>query len=160
MKRPPFIHPQQQSKIGPTSINPGIAKSAEPTRTVGGGEDRTFIDTFLTKVPVTGQPTDVIYNGDRMWARVTLQLETAGPVAVGNMSNLDPVLSGKGQLLETGIPVTFTIAKGSRIYVSATGVNRVKRTVEPVPWLELITGLLQAMAGGAKSLLPGIHKST
>ena len=55
-----------------------------------------------------------------------LTLENAGPVAVGTMSAITPVLSGKGELLETDVPRTFYIAKGTRLYIAATGVNRVK----------------------------------
>ena len=135
------------SKIGPVSLDRNVAQAPAPADTVGGGEIKTFIDTYFTKIPVDGEPTDIIYNGDRLWAAVTLTLETAGPVAVGHMSSIAPVLSGKGQLLETGRPTTFIIAKGTRIYVVATGINRIKRTIEPIPWLEMISGLVSRIAG-------------
>ena len=96
----------------------------------------------------------MLYNGDRMWARVILTLETAGPVAVGQSSQLQPVLSGKGQLLETGVPTPFTIAKGNRLYIAATGVNRVKVVVEPFPWLEQLTGLLNVIMGSGAPVPP------
>lgn len=143
--RPPGASPV--SKIGPVSLDRSRAQSPEPANTTGQSEHRTFIDTYFTRVPVPGDDTDVVYNGDNMWARLTLTLETAGPVAVGNLSSITPVLSGKGQLLETDVPLTFYIAKGTRLYIAATGINRVKVVVEPIPWLETITGLVGALLG-------------
>src|SRR5262245_3660571 len=134
------------AKIGVVSTEQTVAQAPEPATTAGAGETQTFVDTYFTKVPVVGQPTEIIYNGDRLWARVTLTLETAGPVAVGNMASISPVLSGKGQLLETDVPLSFYIAKGTRLYVAAAGINRIKRVIEPVPWLETITGMLGAAA--------------
>lgn len=106
------------------------------------GEKRSSISTYFTKPVQIGIPTAILYNGERMWTRLVLTLETAGPVAVGNMSAITPVLSGKGQLLQTNEPTPFTLAKGVRLYIASTSVNRVKVTVEPVPWLEQIVGLL------------------
>ena len=136
-----------QSKIGSVSLDRTRAQAPQPAVAIGSGEVKTFISTYLTSVPVIGEHTPIIYNGDRMWARVTLVLETAGPVAVGQMAELTPVLSGKGMLLQTGVPVTFTIDKGTRLYVAATGINRIKVVVEPVPYLEVITGTLMRMVG-------------
>lgn len=142
VKKPPGPMPQvapAPSKIGWTGVpERTVADSPGPQAIQGRGESRSFIDTYFTKAI----NTDIIYNGDRQWARVTLMLETAGPVSVGTMQSLRPVLSGKGQLLTTNVPVTFTIGKGVRLYVAANGVNRIKRSVEPVPWLEQITGLI------------------
>jgi hypothetical protein len=132
------------SKIGPVSLNRAVAQSPEPADTTGAADHRTFVDTFFTRAPVEGE-LDIIYNGDRVWAKVTLTLETAGPVAIGNLSSITPALSGKGQLLETDVPAVFFIAKGTRLYFSATGVNRVKRVVEPIPWLETIAGLIKGV---------------
>jgi len=127
----------------PGPPDPTVATAPGPQTEQGRAETRSFIDTYFTK---QGE-TQIIYNGDRQWARVTLTLETAGPVSVGTSQNIGPALSGKGQLLITNVPTTFTIAKASRLYVVATGVNRIKRTVEPVPWLEQITGLISALLG-------------
>lgn len=141
-RRPTPTPPRPTSKIGHVSLDRTRAQSPEPADTTGGADHKTFIDTYFTKVPVDGEPTDIIYNGDRAWAKITLTLETAGPVAVGNSSSITPALSGKGQLLETDVPTTFFIGKGTRLYVTATGVNRVKRVIEPFPWLETIAGLI------------------
>jgi hypothetical protein len=143
------------NKLAPVSLDRNVAQGDVPASTPGDSDNRTFVDTFFTKVPVSGDPPPVIYNGDRTWARVTLELETAGPVAVGNLSSIAPVLSGKGQLLETGVPAVFYIAKGTRLYVAAAGINRIKRVVEPIPWLETITGLV----GGVITTLGGVIAS-
>ena len=148
--------PGPGSKIGPISLDRTRAQSPEPADTTGAAEHRTFVDTYFTKVPVSGEPTDIIYNGDMVWAKVTLTLETAGPVAVGNLSSITPVLSGKGQLLETDVPTEFFIAKGTRLYIAAAGINRVKRVIEPIPWLEVIAGLVGGVVralGGATAAL-------
>lgn len=130
-----------ESRPDPTkATTPPVADSIEKV-------DRTT-DTYtvLTSigVPKNGQ-TPILYNGDRLWARVTVTLETAGPVAIGTRANLAPVLSGKGALLQTAVPVTFTIGKGSRLYYLAGNINRVTVQIEPVPWLEQITGFLSSL---------------
>lgn len=147
------------SKIGHVSTDRNRAQSPEPANTTGEAEHRTFVDTYFTRVLPPGTETDIVYNGDNMWARVTLTLETAGPVAVGNLTSISPVLSGKGQLLETDTPVSFWIAKGTRLYIAATGINRVKRVVEPIPWLETITGLVGALLGAARGQVMQAVKS-
>ena len=72
------------------------AQVRAPAATTGQSENKIQIRTYLT----TPGPSVVLYNGDRMWARLTLTLETAGPVAVGEQSAIVPVTSGKGQLLQ------------------------------------------------------------
>lgn len=130
------------NKIAPVSMNRSVAQSPQPADVIGHGQHRTQISTYFTKAPTVGQSPEILYNGDRMWARLTLTLETAGPVAVGQSSSITPVLSGKGQLLETGVPTQFDIAKGTTLYIAATGINRVKVVVAAIPWLETITGLV------------------
>lgn len=136
--------PEQPSKIGWNKApDRTIADQPGPQADQGRAEARSFFSTYFTRTI----GTQVLYNGDRQWARVTLTLETAGPVVVGNQQSLTPVTSGKGQLLTTSLPVTFTIAKGTRLYIASTSVNRVKVAIEPVPWLEQITGLLGKILG-------------
>jgi hypothetical protein len=96
--------------------------------------------TYLTQIGplAAGGGTPVIYNGDRLWAKVTLTLETAGPVAVGQQANLFPVLGGAGVLLQTNIPRSFDVGKGNKLYIAATAVNRVSVLVEAYPWIESI----------------------
>lgn len=142
LKRPPA------SKIGMTSLGDrAIATAPAPSASVGQGANRSQINTYFTRPGETLQ----LYSGDRLWARVTLTLETAGPVAVGNAQNIQPVLSGKGQLLETGVPLSFDIAKGTRLYIAATAVNRVKISIQPLPWMEQIVAIgmqVVALLGG------------
>ncbi len=131
------------SKIGMNQLGERTRAAAPvPQINAGEGQNRTKIYTFFTKAG----PTEILYSGDRLWARVRLVLETAGPVAVGDAESLVPVLSGKGQLLTTNEPVDFVISKGSRIYIASTSVNRVKVTVEPIPWLEQMTAILGVVA--------------
>ena len=136
-------------KIGAVAAMPDrtVASANAPTATLEAGQKRSQITTYFTKPVQIGIPTAILFNGERLWTRVVLTLETAGPVAVGNMSGITPVLSGKGQLLPIGVPMPFTLAKGTRLYIASTSVNRVKVLIEPVPWLEQITGLLIQMVG-------------
>lgn len=140
---------QLGSKIGGITQlgSRAVADAHQPSADLGKGQNRTQAFTWFTKVPVPGESTPILYNGDRLWTRLVLTLETAGPVAVGTSSSLAPVLSGKGQTLETGVPTQFTIAKGTRLYVASSSVNRIKVTVEPVPWLEQITATLGLILG-------------
>lgn len=132
------------SKIGPVAPpNPYVATAPKPQEEQGRAEVRTYVQTYFTKIA----ETQILYNGDRQWAKITLTLETAGPVAVGTAQKISPVLSGKGILLATNEPITITVAKGTRLYVVSTSVNRVKVMVEALPWLEQITGLLRNFVG-------------
>lgn len=139
---------QPGSKIAPVSMDRTVAQVPKPAETLGGGEIKTSISTYLTNVGTT----DILYNGDRQWAALTVTLQTAGPVAVSNLNNIAPVLSGKGQLLQTGVPTRFIIAKGTRLYVLSSSVNRLALVVEPIPWLEMITALLGKTAGHTQIL--------
>jgi len=137
----------QPSKIGAVSLDRTKAQSSMPSDTTGTSEDRIRLSTYFTK---TIPATDILYTGDRMWAKVTLTLETAGPVAVGDAADLSPVLSGKGQLLETNVPTTFDVAKGNKLYIAATSINRVKVEIAPYPWLETITGLAASIVNAIR----------
>lgn len=112
------------------------ATQAGPQGNQGQAQVNSDIFTYLTKA--NGR-SEILYNADRNWVTITLLLETAGPVAVGNRASIVPVLSGKGQLLLTNIPKTFDVTKGNRIYIAATAVSRVQVTIQPKPWLEQIT---------------------
>ena len=130
-----------------TSTNRNVGSAAPPSPTAAGAELTTEVTTYFARPPVDGQ-LPVIYNGDRKFAQIILTLETAGPVAVGTMQQLLPVLSGKGMLLETGVPLSFFIAKGTRLWVATTSINRVKRVIQPIPWLEQFAGLLGVIIKG------------
>lgn len=150
--RVPFNRSPPMSKIGHVSLDRNVAQAPAPASTQSTVDGRTLVYTYFTSIPNVGDDTPIIYNGDRLWARITLELQTAGPVSVGTMSQLAPVLGGNGTLLTTDQPAFFDISKGTRLYVLSTGVNRVKVIVSPLPWLEMITGLL----GRLVSALPGM----
>lgn len=129
------------SKIAPASTNRNIATVPAPSDSASAAENRIKIFTFFTNA---GQ-TQNLYNGDRIWAKVTLTLETAGPVSVGEQASLQPVLSGGGLLLQTGEPTVFNVAKGNILYVACTSTNRIGVMIEAYPWLEIITGSVSAV---------------
>jgi hypothetical protein len=151
----PILIPQtsRTSKIAPASTNRNIATVPAPSDTASSAENKIKIFTFFT----TAGKTLNVYNGDRLWAKVTLTLETAGPVSVGEQADLQPVLSGRGLLLQTGIPAVFNVAKGNILYVAAASTNRIGVVVEAYPWLEIITGgvtgILDVRRGGAAAAL-------
>lgn len=144
----PVVTTPAPSKIAPVSMDRNSAQIRPPAMTTGESESKIQISTYQTTVQ---SGAAVLYNGDRMWARVTLTLEGAGPVCVGEQANLFPVLSGKGVLLSTGVPTTFNIAKGNRLFIAANSVQRVKVVIEAYPFLETITGLLGAVASALKA---------
>jgi len=138
------------AKLGPnTSTDRTVGSVQAPSATVAGAELHTEISTFFARPSTDGQLA-VIYNGDRQYAQVILTLETAGPVAVSTKQQVLPVLSGKGQLLETGVPLTFTLAKGNRLWVATSSLNRIKVTVQPLPWMEQFAGLLGLILQGVR----------
>jgi len=134
-----------KTRIGGVSMNRNVGSVQAPSATIAGAELTTEISTFIARPPINGQ-LPVLYNGDRQYAQVILTLETAGPVAVGTKQQLLPVLSGKGALLETGEPTSFFLAKGNRLWVASTSINRIKVVVQPVPWLEQFAGILGLIA--------------
>lgn len=150
--RPPVVSQTPMDKIGvpPGAQNPFKAQVQEPAAETGKGALRQSATTYFTSVPQVGQATPELYSADRLWSKVTVTLETAGPVAVGFSSNLSPITSGKGILLTTDDPVTFNVAKGNKLYIQSTSVNRVKVQVESYPWLEQITGSLVGLLNLAK----------
>lgn len=144
--QPPRSMPKTGLPVVPTDRGTATAHAPNTLQ----GDLRTVLQTFFTKADLDAQ---IIYNGDRLWAKVTLTLEDAGPVSVGTMADLFPVLSGKGILLAPNRPAEFVIGKGSILYIAATAVNRVSMQIEPLPWLEQITGTLRDYSDKALALL-------
>ncbi len=143
-------------KIPRVTTDPTVATAPEPTAAAGIGQVRTEISTRTIMPPLpAGRTSEVLYEGDRLWARVVVELKTAGPVAVGTSSELAPVGSGKGILLTTDVPVEFVVARGTRIYIAATALNRVSLTVMPIPWLEQIAALMRSAAQSLVALAAG-----
>lgn len=122
-----------------------IAKGNPVGTTQGSSSNKTDLLTYITRVGVT----DTLYDGSRLWAKVTLVLETAGPVAVGTKQNLFPVLGGAGILLDTDVPQELTISKGNQLFIAANAVSRVKVKIESLPWLEQIAGTVSVVADAA-----------
>jgi hypothetical protein len=148
--------PTSSQKLGVnTSTDRTIGTAPAPSPALAGAEVKTEVNTYIAK-PASDGTAAVLYNGDRQYARVTLVLETAGPVVVGTKQQLYPVTSGKGERLDTGVPFTFNIAKGDRIWVATTSINRIKVQIGPVPWLEQITGLLGGIVSQVTGVLGGL----
>ncbi len=126
------------SKIGPMPAAPGGAVQApQPATSFADGANQIQLSTYTTQA-VSG--TQTLYNADRQWARVTLTLTTAGPVQVGEKQDLGTVTAGQGISLQTGVPVVLDVARGNRLFVLSSAVNRITVVVAPYPWLEVITG--------------------
>lgn len=121
-----------------------VASGQEVGIDQGSSERRGENSTYLTK---SDGKTAILYRGDRLWAKVTVELETAGPVAVGYTSKLGNVLSGAGELLETGKAKEFVVSRGSNLYIASTSVNRVALRIEAWPWIEAIYGMLSGLVG-------------
>lgn len=114
----------------PTTIDPEI-----PAFT-----GRTEINTYFTKVG----GNRLLYQAES-WVILRLLLETAGPVAVGARDDVEPVLSGKGILLPTDVEIEFPLAKGNRVFITATAINRVRLIIQPVPWQEQQTSIMGSL---------------
>lgn len=143
--------PNPYSSVAPQALgrpDRNQASTAAPQVDSGQGERQSDIFTLITQVgvPLGASTPPILYNGDRTWALVTLTLETAGIVVVGTRADLTPILSGKGQSLIQNVPKEFKVAKGTRLYYLASAVNRVTVAIEPIPWLEQIAALANAIA--------------
>lgn len=128
-------------------------KRPNPTQATGAplggdsqGQDSTDAFTLITQVGFAANgKTPILYNGDRRWVKITMTLQTAGIVVWGTRAEFGDIASGNGSELQTNVPVTVAVAKGTRIYYIASAVNRVTVQVEPLPWLEQITASAQGM---------------
>ena len=112
---------------------------------------RADVYTYFTEAGETKE----LYSAEN-WVRIKLELQTAGPVAVGTSALLTPVLSGRGMLLGTNVPFEAYLPKGTRFYIAAGAVNRVNVTIEPVPWLEQISGEIGRVAGAVAAAASAI----
>lgn len=128
---------RQTGGFAPDNLSKEQARALPSSR---GGEEprqlqvaRTQVYTYFTRIG----GTHLLYSAEN-WVRITMALENAGPVAVGTDAALEPVLSGRGILLNTqpGPSTTWVLARGTRVYTTAANVNRVAVTIEPIPWLE------------------------
>ncbi len=62
---------------------------------------------------------------------VRLLLETAGPVSVSTRSDLFPIGSGKGIQLSNVLWTMVNLDPGQRLFIGATGINRVAVIIGP-----------------------------
>jgi hypothetical protein len=142
-------------KTGMTKLgNPAIATPPEPSQQTGAGANRTQIYTYIAQPGAT----KLLYNGDRLWARVTLTLETAGPVVIGDQQQLLPIARGIGDSLRANVPYEVVIARGTKLYIATTAFNRVGVKIEPLPWLEQITAIAGIAANKLAELVDLFRK--
>lgn len=83
------------------------------------------------------------------WTKITLRLETAGPVSVGTREQLDPTGSGKGRLLPTNEDVIVNLGPNTRFYYAAESLQRVSVHIEAIPWLQAIHEAVKGVARAA-----------
>lgn len=126
-----------------------VAKSDTPAGQVVGPQTDQNASTLVYTVFTKAEPTKLIYSATT-WVRIWLQLEDAGPVAVGTRQQIGPALSGKGILLPTDQWVEMVLAKGDRLFMVAEGVNRVKFICEQIPWLEQLLRAIGVGRGGKR----------
>lgn len=88
--------------------------------------------------------------------RVTLILQTAGPVVVSTRAQVTPVQTGLGLTLVPLQPVTFALPRGSSLYYGASSVQRVSVIVEPIPWANTIAGKIDNVANAVGQVGRGI----
>jgi len=132
------LAPNNKIPLGARPLPPGrLPGLGEAVAQVRHSTSLTQQQTIFTTV---GQSK--LYVASQDWVRITLTLQTAGPVAIGTSADLLPVLSGKGLILATDIPVRFLLPRGNIVYIAANAVNRVSFQIEPQPFYE---GLLQAV---------------
>lgn len=147
---PPRVYSTLDRPVGRPDRS--IASAPKPATNQGQSQRRSDVYTYFTKVGVT----DKLYDGSRLWVRIRLTLETAGPVAYGLKSNLIPVLSGKGVLLETDEPMEIELSKGDVLYIAANAVSRVKVEITAIPWLEQISGTLDSLMNNVQMMATSI----
>jgi hypothetical protein len=141
--------------VAPRSLAAQLPKPKIPSEDQRAGSYKTKTATFLT----TPGAISILCSADTPWVKVTMLLETGGPVSVSTAEDFS-VTSGTGIALQTDIERVITLPKGNRLYITSPTVNRVSYIVEPVPWLEQILGAIvngltivakQIMALGGKS---------
>jgi hypothetical protein len=143
----------------------GGSMSAEVSRALPdskGGEEPKDLQRWRTDhyvIPTVEIGVSQLFYTADQWVRINLMLETAGPVAVSTRANIVPVLSGKGRLLTTDVPLEFVLPKGSRLYYAAENINRLAFTVEPIPWGEQLSTDIQRVAVAVRSLPMGILRA-
>jgi hypothetical protein len=157
MPSPPS--PKVQAGAAPPQTIPALAGPMAPSNDPRRYEPvkntaQTYVYTYFTKP--TGV-TELFYNNnEREWVTVSLTLENAGPVDVGTSQNIEPVGSGKGRGLTTGVPIIITLPPSQRLYFVSNTINRVSVQISPFPWLWQILGTIERIAQTNASFVGGI----
>ncbi len=112
----------------------------------------TNFSTYLTKTEGTYQ---LVPNTSQNWLQVTLRLQTAGVVVIGQNANLQPTTSGQGRVLPVGEDITFTLPPLTTLYIASNTVNRVAVMITPFPWLSQILAAVSAVGRIPGSVVPG-----
>jgi len=139
--RRPLPNPNSQtlSRAVPTPPQPQASQEA--------GNYNTDIRTFLTRAGATTQ----LVPSQRSWMKCTLVLETAGPVEVSASSQWT-FLNGQGVTLITDVPLSFTLPRGTNLYIQSGSSQRVRYSLEPFAWLEQLAGGLARIVQAVMSL--------
>jgi hypothetical protein len=142
----PRLQTAAKSTVG-AALEKKFAPPDEPT--VQPIEVKTHIQTYFTK---PDGKTYLLYTA-QSWVKARLMLENAGPVSFGHSQDITPVLSGKGALLPTLEWVEIPLTVGTRIYIAAEAINRVKFTISPVPLAEQMGAWFGAILKGIGALI-------
>jgi hypothetical protein len=118
-----------------------------------GGETPLQLQTYVTEAYTYFTQADgkshLLYSAEN-WVKIKLELETAGPVAVGTAANITPVLGGRGILLDDDELYEVVLPRGTRFYITSEATNRVSVTIEPIPWLEQLDADTVASLAGVQ----------
>lgn len=87
--------------------------------------------------------TKLVYSSDG-WTKVTLALETPGPVAFGTKSDLGAVASGGGRLLPTNRDIELVMSPGTRLYFASDTIDRIAVQLQEIPFLAEILMAIQS----------------
>jgi len=116
-----------------SEIRPGIDPHSQSIQSVRDIHKTDLYTMFTTAIGETRE-----FYSAQSWVKITLRLETAGPVAVSTREQLLPVLSGLGTLLSDE-DLVFVLSKGNRLYYAAEAVNRIRVVIEPIAYGTEIT---------------------
>ena len=104
----------------------------------------------LETIPITpqqGNSDEPIWSA-LGWTQVTLIKESSGDVVFGTSPNLFPLTQGAGTQIPSGVPVTFLVPGGTRLYVAGSGPSeRISLVVTRLTFLDLLEGFLLGQAG-------------
>lgn len=85
--------------------------------------------------------------------RITLDLESAGPLRIGTSSVLQ---APNGRLMPTDRTVTFLLSAGTILYGYAVSPQRLAYSIEPVPYLMEILTAIKGVAGSISHSVQGV----